>query len=114
MINVNGVNMYTSKEVAKILGVTNNCIWVWHKNGLLDSSMQIGKSLLFSEENIKNRKLPNKRGQPGILEDKTQEMIDLYKSGKTLSDIGIKFGLTRERIRQRLSSHGIKREDGGK
>lgn len=41
------------------------------------------------------------------------EWITLYQSGQTLQQIGDAFGVTRERVRQRLTKNGLKRRDGG-
>lgn len=41
-------------------------------------------------------------------------MADLYRAGKTLDEIGHRYGLTRERVRQVISKyHGLSRVDGG-
>lgn len=42
-----------------------------------------------------------------------QTMIDMYKSGSTLENIGGAYGISRERVRQILTSLGIGRMDGG-
>lgn len=42
-----------------------------------------------------------------------QCIIALYKFGKTLEEIGSKYGVTRERIRQILKRNGLSRLDGG-
>jgi hypothetical protein len=39
------------------------------------------------------------------------DMVSMYTNGDTLEKIGIKYGVTRERIRQYLSSRGITREN---
>jgi hypothetical protein len=52
-----------------------------------------------------------------VLEPTTREkqMAALYKSGKTLQEIGDQFGLTRERVRQLITKwYGIRRADGGR
>lgn len=41
------------------------------------------------------------------------EMILLFRDGHTLQEIGDKFGITRERVRQRLAKLGLSRECGG-
>lgn len=41
------------------------------------------------------------------------EMVAMYRSGLTLAGIGEHYGVTRERIRQLLSRHGICGADGG-
>ena len=51
------------------------------------------------------RKIRNKERQ--------QEAVSLYRSGHTLQQIGDKYGLTRERIRQILVAAGISWTDGG-
>jgi hypothetical protein len=42
-----------------------------------------------------------------------QVMIDMYKSGSTLEDIGGAYGISRERVRQILTSLGVGKMDGG-
>lgn len=42
-----------------------------------------------------------------------QEMALLYRQGLTLEAIGVKFGLTRERVRQLLRRAGVAPEEGG-
>lgn len=41
------------------------------------------------------------------------EMVLLYRKGKTLAQIGRKYGVTRERVRQLLARFGLSAEDGG-
>lgn len=40
-------------------------------------------------------------------------IVQLYKSGKTIGEIGAQFGFTRERARQIIRSAGVSRRDGG-
>lgn len=51
------------------------------------------------------RKIRNKERQ--------EEAVSLYRSGHTLQQIGDKYGLTRERIRQILVAAGVSWTDGG-
>jgi transposase len=45
---------------------------------------------------------------------RADEMAVLYRDGHTLEEIGQRYGLTRERVRQLLTKyHGISRRDGG-
>lgn len=46
--------------------------------------------------------------------DRERQMADLWRSGKTLREIGEQFNLTRERVRQILDRDGLTRTDGGK
>lgn len=46
---------------------------------------------------------------------RTRQMAALYQSGKTLQEIGIQYGLSRERVRQLITKfHGLRAPDGGK
>ena len=46
--------------------------------------------------------------------DRERQMAALYKSGKTLQEIGDQFGLSRERVRQLITKwYGIRATDGG-
>lgn len=53
----------------------------------------------------------------GKITEPNQRSIDmaaLYKSGKTLLEIGAQYGITRERVRQIINKfHGLNGEDGG-
>jgi DNA-binding CsgD family transcriptional regulator len=54
----------------------------------------------------------NKKQKPDFRE---VQMLALYKSGKTLNEIGQEFGITRERVRQLLTKFfGVRWRDGGK
>lgn len=45
---------------------------------------------------------------------RTRQMAALYKSGKTLQEIGDQYNITRERVRQIITKfHGMRRRDGG-
>ena len=44
---------------------------------------------------------------------KHQEMIELYKSGSTLNQVGIKFNVTSERVRQIMRKCNVHQLDGG-
>jgi len=61
----------------------------------------------------KKRRPYGKRPPNPLLMERDKEFIAAYKSGKTLEEIGRLYGITRERVRQRLSAHGLDRESGG-
>lgn len=44
---------------------------------------------------------------------RTRRMVEMYRQGITLQDIGVKFGVSRERVRQLLERFEITRLDGG-
>ncbi len=46
-------------------------------------------------------------------ERRNTEMADLFKSGRTLTEIGELYSVSRERVRQVLKGMGIVRKDGG-
>lgn len=56
------------------------------------------------------------RKQRGIINKaRAKQMVELYRDGQTLAQIGETFGITRERVRQIMTSHaGIRAKDGGK
>lgn len=73
---------------------------------------------------------PKKRGRPRIHKKKikssidrrkirrgvflhSDKIIDYYKGGNTLEWIGVKYGVSRERIRQILAEHGVTGQHGG-
>tara|TARA_R110000851_G_C13100092_1_gene568096 strand:- start:2495 stop:3484 length:990 start_codon:yes stop_codon:yes gene_type:complete len=46
--------------------------------------------------------------------DRAAKMADMYRGGMTLQQIGDKYGVTRERVRQLMTKHlGINHKDGG-
>lgn len=45
--------------------------------------------------------------------DRNNKLVELYKSGIVLHDIGVKFGISRERVRQILAKLGVTHYDGG-
>src|SRR3990167_2667819 len=48
------------------------------------------------------------QGSPHIKMTRESEMAELYKSGHTLAEIGVRYNLSRERIRQILKKQGVK------
>ena len=44
---------------------------------------------------------------------RVEEMAKLYRAGETLQQIGDKYGMTRERVRQLISFVGLNRSNGG-
>lgn len=64
------------------------------------------------------RKLSSRTGlrmpQPSKQKEvRNDEMVDLYRSGFTLEEVGAKFGVGRERVRQVISKRGVSKKDGG-
>jgi hypothetical protein len=51
--------------------------------------------------------------QPSPQPERDQKMVAMYRQGLTLEKIGQSFGVTRERVRQILASHGVQRIHGG-
>jgi hypothetical protein len=48
-----------------------------------------------------------------MLMNRSEEMEALYRAGQTLKEIGVVFGVSRERVRQLLAKRGIAKDDGG-
>ncbi|HEX5422485.1 MAG TPA: sigma factor-like helix-turn-helix DNA-binding protein [Candidatus Acidoferrales bacterium] len=46
-------------------------------------------------------------------QDRSAQMESLYRAGLTLEEIGARFGVTRERVRQILKQQGLTYRDGG-
>lgn len=53
----------------------------------------------------------NTRNPAHVIRD--AEMVLMFRDGKTLAEIGSKYGVTREYVRQQLSKLGLSRMDGG-
>lgn len=54
------------------------------------------------------------RPSPGpVHPGRDEDFIDRYRRGETLAEIGAIYGITRERVRQRLAKHGINKAGGG-
>jgi hypothetical protein len=45
--------------------------------------------------------------------ERNQQMADMYRSGKTLEEIGSQFNISRERVRQCIKDFGLNRDGGG-
>ena len=54
-----------------------------------------------------------RRGAPYPTATRNQEVVERYQLGETLQEIGIRFGVTRERIRQILVAQGVDPKSGG-
>lgn len=48
------------------------------------------------------------------IDSRAAKMIEMYKEGKTLEQIGDSFSITRERVRQIMTKRGITSKDGGR
>ena len=46
-------------------------------------------------------------------DDRTDAMVTLFTDGATLAEIGQRYGVTRERVRQILAHVGVTRIEGG-
>lgn len=58
--------------------------------------------------------LRDTRAKPVVVDPRIKTMADLYRNGETLEQIGSKFGLTRERVRQILRRAGVEKSEGGR
>lgn len=64
--------------------------------------------------NIENSWNKNISERTKITFDNYKDIADLYKSGLTLAEVGKKYGVTRERVRQILSRLNVEASDGGR
>lgn len=46
--------------------------------------------------------------------ERNGRMVEMYRTGKTLEEIGLAFGVTRERVRQIVRKPGVGRDEGGR
>jgi len=58
-------------------------------------------------------KIAGKKHKRKIAEGSIDAICERYKAGETLAQIGISFGVSRERIRQLVASRGISSDEGG-
>lgn len=58
-------------------------------------------------------KVPRHRQFGAELDKRDLRMCEMYKQGLSLREIGEKYGVTRELVRQSISKHGIRGTDGG-
>lgn len=90
-------------------------------NGVTDPRFTIGAAIIsLSEEVGFNPAITKnaKQSPPPVVKqdklDKRSEIFEeMYRNGETLQEIGDKFGLTRERVRQIIRQRGITAKDGG-
>lgn len=50
---------------------------------------------------------------PGLTKEQHIKMAEMYRSGKSLAEVGTAFCVTRERVRQILAAMGISKKEGG-
>ena len=83
-----------------------------------EAAEEIGASYHYvasfvNRHGIELRQLTRGR-HPSSPDDRSDEMRALYQQGQTLQQIGEKFGVTRERVRQIIHKHyGMRGQDGG-
>jgi DNA-binding CsgD family transcriptional regulator len=84
---------FTRQEAALELGMS----FGWVNNMAMDHDLKFLRSGLIIEASAR-----------------TKQMAALYKSGKTLQEIGNQYGVSRERVRQLITRHcGLTAPDGG-
>lgn len=70
--------------------------------------------ILRLKAEIKTERAEMRAKRGGYATKRAAEMADLYRQGETLEQIGSKFGVTRERVRQIISrTFGLNGADGG-
>lgn len=84
----------------------------------VEAAAEVGAAYSCVASYVRRYKIPLRqlpRGRPCVNADaRSLDMLELYKTGQTLIQIGEKYGITRERVRQILTKyHGTRREDGG-
>jgi hypothetical protein len=70
--------------------------------------------MLTAEHSCKNSWNDHVSKQTTITFHNYDDIVDKYKNGLTLQQIGTEYGVTRERIRQILARYGITKSDGGR
>jgi DNA-binding CsgD family transcriptional regulator len=89
-----------------------------HEDGmtLKEAAKSIGLSYTGAYAHAKKHKINFRHGLEGqgVDFDRAEVMASLYKTGKTLKEIGEIYSISRERVRQVISKyHGLRSEDGG-
>lgn len=121
MLKIGKQTWHTVKEVAQQLQISIPTVYNWYYAGKLKSAMRVGIKLYFPQTTLDevlklalDRTGGVQRTEKTLQED--AEMVRLFcdqEHPKTLEEIGIQFGLTRERIRQRLKRAGVTGKHGG-
>lgn len=114
------------KDVAAFLGVSHATLISWVRGDTEPKERFQPKIYEFfalepqkpadegqEPQNSMPRKTEKREAQRLLRKSRAEEFAALYRDGKTLEQIGVIYGITRERVRQLLAEFGITRSDGG-
>jgi DNA-binding CsgD family transcriptional regulator len=111
-------------QTAERCGISRSAFYTTYiLPGIVKESGWIGKARFWDEQGIlqaitaveEYRKIRAEQREAAKNEriERAKALAENYKQGMTLEEIGIQERMTRERVRQLISSIGIKKEDGG-
>lgn len=105
--------LMTFVDVASQLGVTETSVRRWFKIGIIGSASAKNGRILFTQKEINERIILKRGTKEKGLDQRALDMAYCYQRGEMLGDIGSRYGITRERVRQILVKQGIRGKDGG-
>jgi transposase len=90
---------FSTREIAEAVHLT--------PSGVHNAAVRIGADRYAIKTEKPSPSLPDD------VSERNREMVELYKSGMTLESIGMKYGITRERVRQILRKMAVPADVGG-
>lgn len=101
-----GANFWRSSDAARFFNISPTKF-----SKIMNGHEEIPHGIL-NELNLKPEPATKKKRIPKHSE-RNSRIVEMFKSGKTLKEIGKGYGITRERVRQVLFEFGITGKDGG-